>query len=77
MEFNIHDKTQICFDLILMSSIMPIMDDIKATKKFQLMGITTMIVGIITPNDNEEYRKKIMKARLDECYEKPLTKEIV
>ncbi|KAK4709433.1 hypothetical protein R3W88_030358 [Solanum pinnatisectum] len=54
MAFNIHDKTQMRFDLILMSSTMPIMDD-----------------------DNEEYRKLFMEAGLDECYEKPLTKEIL
>ncbi|KAG5578365.1 hypothetical protein H5410_058499 [Solanum commersonii] len=68
MSFNIHDKTQMRFDLILMSSNMPIMDgfffDYKATKKLRTMGITTMIVGIITPDDNEEYHKKIMEAGL-------------
>ncbi|KAG5578363.1 hypothetical protein H5410_058497 [Solanum commersonii] len=31
--FNSHDKTQMCFDLILMSSNMPIMDGIKMTMK--------------------------------------------
>ncbi|KAG5571966.1 hypothetical protein H5410_061732 [Solanum commersonii] len=77
MEFNIHDKTQICFDLILLSSIMPIMDGIEATKKFQLMGITMMIVRITTPDDNEEYHKEFMEVVLDECNEKPLTKEIL
>ncbi|KAG5578359.1 hypothetical protein H5410_058493 [Solanum commersonii] len=56
---------------------MPIMDGIEATKKLRLMGITTMIVGITTPDDSEEYCKKIMKVGLDECYEKPLTKEIL
>ncbi|KAG5578366.1 hypothetical protein H5410_058500 [Solanum commersonii] len=77
MAFNIHDKTQMRFDLILMSSTMPIMDGIKATKKLRSMGITTMIVGITTPDDNEEYHKEFMDAGLDECYEKPLTKEIL
>ncbi|KAG5578361.1 hypothetical protein H5410_058495 [Solanum commersonii] len=77
MIFNIHDKTQMRFDLILMSSNMPIMDGIEATKKLRLMGITMMIAEIITPDDNEEYRKKFKKAGLDECYEKPLTKKIL
>jgi len=36
-----------------------------------------MIVGITTPDDNEEYRKNFMETGLDECYEKPLTKEIL
>ncbi|XP_049379757.1 two-component response regulator ARR22-like [Solanum stenotomum] len=77
MAFNIHDKTQMSFDLILMSYTIPIMDGIEATKKLRSMEITTMIVGITTPDDNEEYRKKFMEAGLDECYEKPLTKEIL
>ncbi|TMX04062.1 hypothetical protein EJD97_011688 [Solanum chilense] len=77
MAFNIHDKTQMRFDLILMSSNMPMMDGIEATKKLRSMGITTTIVGITTPDDNEEYHKKFMEAGLDECYEKPLTKEIL
>ncbi|WMV56222.1 hypothetical protein MTR67_049607 [Solanum verrucosum] len=32
MTFNIHDKTQMCFDLILMSSNMPIMDGIEVAE---------------------------------------------
>ncbi|KAG5576999.1 hypothetical protein H5410_057133 [Solanum commersonii] len=76
MDFNIHVKTQMCFDLILMNPTMPIMDGIEATKKLRSMRITTMIVRITTPDDNEEYYKEFMKAGLDECYKKPLTKEI-
>ena len=41
------------------------------------MGITMMIVGITTADDNEEYRKESMEVWLDECYENPLTKEIL
>uniref|UniRef100_M1DYI9 Uncharacterized protein n=1 Tax=Solanum tuberosum TaxID=4113 RepID=M1DYI9_SOLTU len=48
-----------------------------ATKKLRSMGITTMIVRITTPDDNEEYRKQFMEVVLDEYYEKPLTKEIL
>ncbi|KAM3398730.1 two-component response regulator ARR22-like [Capsicum galapagoense] len=72
---EIHDITQMCFDLILMSSTMPIMDGIEATKKLRSMGITTMIVGMPTQSDNEEYRKEFMEAGLDKCYEQPLTME--
>ncbi|KAG5577001.1 hypothetical protein H5410_057135 [Solanum commersonii] len=49
----------------------------KATKKLRSMGITTMIVGITTPDVNDKYHKEFMEAGLDECYEKPLTKEIL
>ncbi|KAG5578362.1 hypothetical protein H5410_058496 [Solanum commersonii] len=48
-----------------------------ATKKLQSMGITMMIVGITTPDNNEEYHKEFMKVGLDECYEKSLEKEIL
>ncbi|KAG5577002.1 hypothetical protein H5410_057136 [Solanum commersonii] len=60
-----------------MSSTMPIMDGIEATKKLQSMGITMMIVRITTPDNNEKYHKEFMEAGRDECYEKPLTKDIL
>ncbi|KAK4358499.1 hypothetical protein RND71_020728 [Anisodus tanguticus] len=71
---RIHDITQMPFDLILMSSVM---DGIQATKKLPSMGITTMIVGMTTLYDKEEFRKEFMEAGLDECYKKPLTMEII
>ncbi|KAG5578364.1 hypothetical protein H5410_058498 [Solanum commersonii] len=58
MALNIHDKTQMHFNFILMSSTMPVMDGIEAIKKLRSMEITTMIVRIATPDDNEEYCKK-------------------
>ncbi|XP_060168855.1 two-component response regulator ARR22-like [Lycium barbarum] len=73
---RIHDLTEMRFDLILMSSVMPMMDGIQATKKLRSMRITSMIVGMTTLYDNEDYRKEFMEASLDECYEKPLTMEI-
>ncbi|MCE3216001.1 hypothetical protein HAX54_004364, partial [Datura stramonium] len=73
---KIHNITQMCFDLILMSIVMPDMDGIQATKKLTSMGITTIIVGMTTLNDNEEYCKEFMEVGLDECYEKALTMQI-
>ncbi|MCE5167120.1 hypothetical protein HAX54_038471 [Datura stramonium] len=73
---KIHDITQMRFDLILMSFVMPDMDGIQATKKFRSMEITTMIVGMTNLDENEEYCKEFMEAGLDECYEKPLTMKI-
>ncbi|XP_016514147.1 two-component response regulator ARR22-like [Nicotiana tabacum] len=73
---NIHDITQMRFDLIFMNSVLPLMDGIRATKKLREMGITTMIVGMTNVNDKEEVRKEFMEAGLDDCYEKPLTPEI-
>ncbi|KAG5576998.1 hypothetical protein H5410_057132 [Solanum commersonii] len=74
MAFNIHDETQMRFDLIVMSSTMPIMD---GNKKASINGDCYDDYGIINPDDNEEYHKEFMEAGLDECYEKPLTKEIL
>ncbi|KAG5572070.1 hypothetical protein H5410_061836 [Solanum commersonii] len=37
--FNIHDKIQMRFDLILMSSIVPMMDGLQATKNFDQWGL--------------------------------------
>ncbi|MCE3051504.1 hypothetical protein HAX54_050005 [Datura stramonium] len=61
---RIHDITQMRFDLILMSYVMPDMDGIQETKKLRSMGITTMIVGMTTLDDNENIAKNLWKLAL-------------
>ncbi|XP_010547349.1 PREDICTED: two-component response regulator ARR22-like [Tarenaya hassleriana] len=69
---NIH-RAGASFDLVLMNKEMPIMDGLLATKELREMGVTSMIVGV-TSLDNEEHKKKaFMEAGLDQCLEKPLT----
>ncbi|XP_047330970.1 two-component response regulator ARR22-like [Impatiens glandulifera] len=64
------------FHLVLMDMEMPVMDGPKATRELRAMGVNSMIVGI-TSCDKDEERQAFLEAGLDNCYNKPLTTNVV
>ncbi|OWM67981.1 two-component response regulator ARR22-like [Punica granatum] len=62
------------FDIIFIDKHMPIMDGVQATRKLREMGVASVIVGI-TSCDTDDEVKPFVEAGLNECFEKPLTRE--
>ncbi|KAI4332303.1 hypothetical protein L6164_017225 [Bauhinia variegata] len=64
------------FDVIFMDHEMPVMDGAEATKELRGMGVKSLIVGVTSLAGVSE-RNRFMDSGLDQCFEKPLTHEMV
>ncbi|CAF2103300.1 BnaA05g33130D [Brassica napus] len=60
------------FNLILMDNEMPVMNGVSATKELRDLGVTSMIVGLTS---HEDENSGFMEAGADHCLAKPITFE--